>query len=188
MFLCFRERSSISQWFMQHNIKLISLNSIIAVNIVLYYYLLSLSRGFWEIQPRRKGWSKATSPVQFSFHLFRFFSFASLSILWLVATIRRIMSKKEHHNQYCQDISPFRIGVFCHKCGKDDFGRNTRSLSSHVWYCKPSKITTHSNLTRRNQRDKVALLLHDSGTSVKLHSVLTKSPNGFFDSILSIHR
>ncbi len=73
------------------------------------------------------------------------------------------MSTKEHHNQYCQDISPFRIGVFCHKCGKDDIGGNTRSLSSHVWYCKPNKITTQSNLTRRNWQDKVALLLHDSG-------------------------
>jgi hypothetical protein len=81
------------------------------------------------------------------------------------------MSTKEHHNQYCQDISPFRIGVFCHKCGKDDFGGNTRSLSSHVWYCKPNKITTQSNLTRRNQQDKVALLLHDSGTDLILFLV-----------------
>jgi hypothetical protein len=100
----------------------------------------------------------------YSTYMFRFFSFASLSILWLVATIRRTMSTKEHHNQYCQDIFPYRIGVFCHKCGKDDFGGNTRSLSSHVWYCKPNKITTQSNLTRRNQQDKVAILLHDSGT------------------------
>jgi hypothetical protein len=64
----------------------------------------------------------------YSTYTFRYFSFASLSILWLVATIRRTMLTKEHHNQYCQDISPFRIGVFCHKCGKDDFGGNTRSL------------------------------------------------------------
>jgi hypothetical protein len=76
------------------------------------------------------------------------------------------MSRKEHHNQYCQNISPFRVGVFCHKCGKDNFGGNTRSLSSHVRYCKPDKITTQSNLTRRNQQDKVALLLHDSGTNL----------------------
>ncbi len=75
------------------------------------------------------------------------------------------MSRKECHNQYCQDISPFRIGVFCHKCGKDNFGGNTRSLSSHVWYCKLNKITTQSNLPRKNQQDKVALLLHDSGTN-----------------------
>jgi hypothetical protein len=109
---------------------------------------------------------EARLPYRFSSYftyMFRFFSFASLSILWLIATIRRIMSTKEHHNQYCQDISPFRIGVFCHKCGKDDFGGNTRSLSSHVWYCKPKKITTQSNLTKRNQQGKVALLLHDSG-------------------------
>ncbi len=76
------------------------------------------------------------------------------------------MSREEHHNHYCQDISPFRIGVFCLKCGKDNFGGNTRSLSSHVWYCKPNKISTQSNLTRRNQQDKVALLLHDSGTDL----------------------
>ncbi len=97
-------------------------------------------------------------------------SFASLSILWLVATTKRIMSTNEHHNQYCKDISPFRIGVFCHKWGKDDFGGNTRSLSSHVQYCKPNK-STKSNLTIRNQQDKVALLLHDSGTDLFLFLV-----------------
>jgi hypothetical protein len=81
------------------------------------------------------------------------------------------MSRKEHHSQYCQDISPFRIGVFCHKCGKDNFGVNTRSQSSHVWYCKSNKITTQSNLTRRNQQDNVALQLHDSGTDLFLFLV-----------------
>ncbi len=81
------------------------------------------------------------------------------------------MSWKEHHNKYCQNISPFRIGVFCHKCGKDNFGGNTKSLSSHVWYCKPNKITTQSNLTRRNQQYTVALLLHDSGTDLFLFLV-----------------
>jgi hypothetical protein len=62
------------------------------------------------------------------------------------------------------DISPFRIGVFCHKCGKDDFKGNTRSLSSHVRYCKRKKTTTQSNLARRNQQDNVDVQRHDVGT------------------------
>jgi hypothetical protein len=82
------------------------------------------------------------------------------------------MSTNKQHTQYCQYISSFRIGVFCHKYGKDDFGGNARSLSSHIWYCKPNKSTTQSNLTRRNHRDKVALLLYDSGTN--LFSFLVK--------------
>jgi hypothetical protein len=92
------------------------------------------------------------------------------------------MSTKERHNQYCQDISPFRIGIFCHKCGKDDIGGNTRSLSSHFWYCKPNKITFQSNLTRRNQQDKVALPLHDSG--MDLFSFLVRKRK---DSPQSVH-
>jgi hypothetical protein len=55
---------------------------------------------------------------------------------------------KNSFNSYdylSQDMSPFRIGVFCHKCGKDDFRGNTRSLSSHVRYCKSKKTTTQSN-------------------------------------------
>jgi hypothetical protein len=46
----------------------------------------------------------------------------------------------------------------------NNFGGNTRSISSHVWYCKPNNITTQSNLTIRNQQDEVALHLHDFGT------------------------
>jgi hypothetical protein len=63
-----------------------------------------------------------------------------------------------------QDISPFRIGIFCHRCGKDDFRGNTRSLSSHVRYCKSTKTTTQSNLARRNQPDNVDVQRHDVGT------------------------
>jgi hypothetical protein len=76
------------------------------------------------------------------------------------------MSRKEQYDHFCQDISPFRIGVFCHKCGKDDFSRNTRSLSSHVRYCKPKKTTTQSNLARRYQQDNVDLQPHDVGTDL----------------------
>ncbi len=123
-----------------------------------------MSREFCRDSTKKQGLKQGCSTASFHIPPIRSdsSSFAILSILWLVATIRRIMSTKEHHNQYCQDISPFRIEVFCHKCGKDDFRGNTRSLSSHVRYCKPNKITTQSNLTRRNQQDKVALLIHDS--------------------------
>jgi hypothetical protein len=68
---------------------------------------------------------------------------------------------------------------------------NTRSLSSHVRYCKPNKTTTQSNLTRRNQRDRVDSQFHDFGTDSFLflvrkckdppqsvHLVITKSKEG----------
>ncbi len=92
------------------------------------------------------------------------------------------------------DISPFRIGVFCHKCGKDDFRQNTRSLSSNVRYCKSKKTDTQSNLARRNQQDNVDAQRHDVGTD--LFSFLVRKQKdqpesvhlhgGQDDSILSV--
>jgi hypothetical protein len=75
------------------------------------------------------------------------------------------MTANNHHKHPCQPITQFQIRVFCHECGKDDFGGNTRSLSSHVWYCKTSKITiSRYNTRRKHHRDNVDHLFHDSGT------------------------
>ncbi len=102
------------------------------------------------------------------------------------------MTTNNHLKHPCEPMTQFQIGVFCHKCGKDNFGGNTRSLSSHVWYCKPSKMTTPSkNTKRKHQRDNVDLQFHDSGTDSfpflvrkckdchkSLHLVLPKTKDG----------
>ncbi len=71
-----------------------------------------------------------------------------------------------HQDQHSQDTAKIRIGVFCHKCGKDDFSGTTRSLSSHVRYCKPNSLITSSSINttkRKHQRDNPSVQFHDAG-------------------------
>jgi hypothetical protein len=73
-----------------------------------------------------------------------------------------------HQDQHYQDTAKIRIGVFCYKCGKDNFSGNTQSLSSHVRYCKPTSLITSSSINstkRKHQRDNPSVQFHDSGTN-----------------------
>jgi hypothetical protein len=72
-----------------------------------------------------------------------------------------------HQDQHSQDTAKIRIGVFCHKCGKGDFFGNTRSLSSHVCYYKPTSLITSSSINttkRKHQRDNPSVQFHDACT------------------------
>jgi hypothetical protein len=51
---------------------------------------------------------------------------------------------------------PKKVGLFCFRCGRDDFGINQKSLSAHVRYCAPSK--------RKSSNQPVGPS-HSSGTS-----------------------
>jgi hypothetical protein len=51
-----------------------------------------------------------------------------------------------HGRNHCFKAIPHnRIGLFCYKCGRDDFDGNPRALSSHVQYYKPTKTSTREN-------------------------------------------
>jgi hypothetical protein len=73
-----------------------------------------------------------------------------------------------HQDQHSQDTAKIQIGVFCYKCGKDNFfSGNTQSLSSHVCYCKPTSLITSSSINttkRKHQRDNPSVQFHDAGT------------------------
>ena len=71
-----------------------------------------------------------------------------------------------HQDQHSQDTAKIQIGVFCYKCGKDDFSGNTQSLSSHVRYCKPTSLITSSSINttkRKHQQDNPSVQFHDAG-------------------------
>ena len=72
-----------------------------------------------------------------------------------------------HQDQHSQDTAKIQIGVFCHKCGKEDFSGNTQSLSSHIRYCKPTSLITSSSINttkRKHQQDNPSIQFHDAGT------------------------
>jgi hypothetical protein len=71
-----------------------------------------------------------------------------------------------HQDQHSQDTANVRIGVFCYKCGKEDFSGNTQSLLSHVCYCKPTSLITSSSINttkRKHQQDNPSIQFHDAG-------------------------
>ena len=59
-------------------------------------------------------------------------------------------------------ISHKKIGFFCYKCGRDDFGNNQKSLSAHVRYCF---FDPYSNSQSKRKSDNRPTCLHSSGTS-----------------------
>ena len=52
---------------------------------------------------------------------------------------------------------PIKVGFFCFKCGRDDFGNNQKSLSAHVRYC--------ATTAKKKSNNQSSGTLHSSGTS-----------------------
>jgi hypothetical protein len=59
-------------------------------------------------------------------------------------------------NEHLCSFPPKKVGFFCFRCRRDDFGINQKSLSAHVRYCAPSK---------RKSNNQPSGPLHSSGTS-----------------------
>ena len=55
-----------------------------------------------------------------------------------------------------------KVGFFCYRCGRDDFGLNQKSLSAHVRFCSFDQYST--SLTKRKS-DHLSSSLHSSGSS-----------------------
>ena len=55
-----------------------------------------------------------------------------------------------------------KIGFFCYKCSRDDFGNNQKSLSAHVQHCF---FDPYSNSQSKRKSHNGPTSLHSSGTS-----------------------
>ncbi len=58
-------------------------------------------------------------------------------------------------------ISRKKIGFFCYKCGRHDFGNNQKFLSAHVWHCF---YDAFSNSQSKRKSHNGPTSCHSSGT------------------------
>ena len=65
---------------------------------------------------------------------------------------------KEHLSSFSQK----KIGFFCYRCRRDNFGNNQKSLSAHVRFCS---FDPYSNSQSKRKSDNQPIWLHSSGTS-----------------------